>query len=197
MSKIITHLMASRVAQAGVFNDVKSLSDLDRAIIRYAKDATCTGKESPEESVDMDDTYNNRAGWAYEIFVEMFLKCGLKDDPTFGVVDVQGTSQNKFNGGFDFTAKDAFGDLVLIQAKFRSNPLTSFTRHELGTFVSWADELGVPASRRILFTNLKHVPRTNNFSVFHFSYSGGIKQLRTFGRSEQDAIIVRNPGFWT
>jgi hypothetical protein len=182
----ITHIRAPQIIRAGVFDNITSLNVLAFNIIKYGQDASDVG----------DDTYANRVGWAYEVYAESFMKHGLKGHPTFGITSVQGTSQTPYQGGFDFTYHDVDDNLGLVQVKFRSNPLDTFTRHELGTFVSWADELGVPASRRVLFTNLKHVPCDGAGGIFHGSYASGEKQMRVFGRIEQEAIIDRDPKFW-
>ena len=59
------------------------------------------------------------------------------------------------------------------------------------------DEMGIPAKRRKLFTNLYHKVRDNDYGIFHSSYAGGVNQMHVFGRLEQEEFIERDPTFWT
>jgi site-specific DNA-methyltransferase (adenine-specific) len=184
----IRHLSVRDVADAGVFDGVSSYDTLIEAIKAYGLAAGEVGS----------DGYNDRVGAAFEVYNEFFLaRYGTDANPHFGIISAQHTSQNKFQVGYDFTATDLNGDQVFIQSKFRGNPMHKFTRSELGTFVSISDEEGIPASRRVLFTNIEHRPGDDSNGAFDCSYAGGLKQMRVVGRLEQESFIERDPNFWT
>jgi superfamily II DNA or RNA helicase len=182
---MINHLSVKQISQAGVFNGIANYDQLIDAIKNYG------GNSSSEE-------YNDRVGAAWEVFTEFFLKrYSGQNNPHFSVNNVKDTSQNKYQVGYDFTYSDRDGNRGLAQSKFRSNITHKFTRVELGTYASIADEEGIPSDRRILFTNLEHQPSNSSNGIFENHYAGGLKQFRVIGRIEQESFILRDSTFWT
>ena len=188
MKTTIKHLYVFDAAKDGVFENLSNYERLVKSII----DRGLTRGEIGS------DAYNDYVGGAFEVFAEFFLtRYGMKSNPLLGLLNVEQTSQNKYQVGYDFTATDFDDDPAIIQSKFRSNPEHRFTRTELGTFVSIADEEGIPAKNRVLFTNLEHEPDAVHNGVFDGSYKGGLKQMRVFDRNMQESLIDRDPDFWT
>jgi hypothetical protein len=180
--KKLNHASAKAVARSKAFDDVASYSDLENAIICYAQ-------------LDPDAAnYLDRLGAAFEVYTEYFFSC-YNDDTRLNVKNVTDTSGDKYNVGIDFSYEDAEGNQGGIQSKFSHDPTHKFTRKSLGTFVSLCDEMGIPAKRRKLFTNLYH--KSGDEGIFHTSYAGGAKQMHVFGRLEQEALIERVPTFWS
>ena len=180
--KKLNHASVKAVARSKAFDDVSNYSDLEAAIICYAKLAP--------DSAD----YLDRLGAAFEVYTEYFFS-RYNDDVRLNVKNVTDTSADKFNVGIDFTYEDASGKSGGIQSKFSHDPTHKFTRKTLGTFVSLCDEMGIPAKRRKLFTNLVH--KNIDDGVFHMSYPGGEKQMHVFGRLEQEALIEHDVTFWS
>lgn len=184
----LEHLSTRSVAEAGVFDKVNKHEELTDAIIEYGE----AGDKDNEQA------YNDRVGEALEVYAEFFLKrYGTNANPRLGILEATHTSNNKFQTGYDLYFRDLSGELGHIQVKFRRNPMHKFTRDELGTFISMADEDGVPAARRVLFTNQEHRPGADSNGIFHSSYTGGQKQMRVVDRTYQEEFIDRDPSFWT
>lgn len=183
----LKHLSTRNIADNKVFENVTSFDRLTDNIIQYGESA---GDAASEE-------YNDRVGEALEVFAEFFLaRFGTPSNPRLGIAESAHTSTNKFQTGYDFSFKDLNGEPGHIQVKFRRNPTHKFTREELGTFISMADEENVPSIRRILFTNQEHLVGNNSYGIFHPSYAGGLKQMRVLDRSYMEEFIDRDPSFW-
>jgi hypothetical protein len=185
----IKHLSVRDIADAGVFVGVSNYDELIAAIVKYG------GPTSTESECD---AYNERVGAAFEVYNEFFLaRYGTEANPHLAILNVEHTSQNKYQVGYDFTGTDFSGNRVFIQSKFRGNPLHKFTRSELGTFVSISDEEGIPAKCRVLFTNIEHKVNDDSNGMFDRSYAGGLKQMRSFDRIAQESFIIRDATFWS
>jgi superfamily II DNA or RNA helicase len=183
----LSHLATFDIADKKVFKGLSSYDDFQTAIIEYGKSE---GKVSSKE-------YNDALGGAFEVYTEFFFRrYGTSANPLLGVKCIEDTSRNKYQVGFDFTYEDFANQPAYLQSKFRSNPLYRFTRDDLGSFVSIADEMEIPASRRILFTNIEE-PSREKGGLFHSSYSGGLRQMRVIARNVQEEFIDRDPTFWS
>ena len=177
------HLSTRSVFENAVFSNLTSYDEMVSNTIAY-------GEASPIE-------YDDRVGAALEVFAEFFFaRYGQRSNPRLGVLDVSHTSTNKYQVGYDFAYVDFDNQPGHIQSKFRRNLEHKFTRDELGTFISMADEEGIPSSRRILFTNQDHKITDKSPGIFHMSYTGGLKQMRVIDRSYQESFIDRDPSFW-
>ena len=173
---MINHLEAYNVANSGFFNKLTSYDELVYATTEYGKSG---GRAKRKD----------RIGAAYEVFSEFFLK-RYGSDVLVGVNDVKDTSNNKFEKGVDFRAKDMNGEPCYVQCKFRSNPFYQFKEDELWTAVirAYDDKIKMPKNL-ILFTNTLVVP-------FHFSYKNSAKHWRVFKRDMQESLIDVDPQFW-
>jgi len=190
----LNHIKTKQMFDSGFFNNVTCYSDLEQAIIKYADVVNQCGVERTRE-VELE--YYARLGEAFEVYTEFFFsRFGVKENVLLNVTNIKDTSTNKMNVGYDFLYHDTKGRLGHIQSKFSHIPTHVFTRKALGTFVSMADEEGVPSERRVLFTNLYHKPGKENNGIFDISYVGGLKQMRVFGRIEQETFIERDETFW-
>lgn len=195
--KKLNHLSIRSVAGDKVFEGVANFDQLTDNIIQYGE-TRALSVSNDIASKEYEDEYKHRTGEALEVFAEFFLtRYGTSANPRLGIAESTHTSTNKFQPGYDFSYKNLNGDLGYIQVKFRRNPTHKFTRDELGTFISMADEDGVPAQQRILFTNQEHQVGDNSNGVFHMSYAGGLKQMRVFDRVYMEELIDRDPSFWT
>lgn len=182
------HLRTLDIAQAGVFANVSTYDGLVEAIRTWGLDGSEVGSE----------TYNDRVGAAFEVYTEFWLtRYGTASNPLLGVARVSHTSQDPMQCGFDFNYDDLGGLLGHVQSKYRSNPTHLFSPSELGTFITMADGEGIPAARRILFTNLEHRPSDDSNGVFHRVFKHARKQMRVIGRSQQEEFIDRDPTFWS
>jgi len=182
----LSHLAAFNIANRKIFKDVTNYDEFNDAIIGFG---TAQGKSGSDE-------YNDALGAAFEVYTEFFFKrYGTSANPLLGVRCIEDTSRNKFQVGFDFTYEDFSSQPAYLQSKFRSNNQYRFTRKDLGSFISIADEMEIPASRRILFTNINE-PSRDRGGLFHSSYSGGLRQMRVIARNVQEQFIDRDPDFW-
>jgi superfamily II DNA or RNA helicase len=183
----LSHTWSHQVAVDKVFENVTNYDDFNIAIQEFGKSK---GKVSTQQ-------YNEAIGAVFEVYTEFFFKrYGTEANPLLGVRHITDTSRNKFQVGFDFEYEDFSSQPAYIQSKFRSNSAYRFTRDDLGSFVSIADENDIPSSRRILFTNINE-PCRDNGGLFHRSYQGGLKQMRVIARNVQELFIDRDPIFWT
>jgi hypothetical protein len=195
MSVRIEHIKYRDVVRAHVFDNVTSYDGLEPSIVTYANSATCPGKLKCEELGCLhDDIYENRVGWAFEVYVEAFLKYyGMKGTKSPNYIEAGhsfvGTSTDKWHSGFDASFTGSGGCVWLVQIKFRSNPTEKLSRSDLGTFASRALTLAkrgqVP--EMMLFTNLIGP------NIFTPEYADGNEQMHVFGRREQEACIDRDP----
>ena len=180
---MINHIQAYHVANSGLFDNLNSYDDFNKAIEAYGKNGK-NGKNGNEKE---------RLGAAFEVFSEFFLaRFGL--DRLIGVNELKGTSSNKFEVGADFRFKDALGRDGIVQCKYRSNPSYEFRKSDLERAVLTALEAGIKIpSNLILFTNV------NGPKTFHFTYANpaGLAQWRVFNRPFQENFIRRDPAFWT
>jgi len=190
----LNHIKTKQVFDSGFFNNITCYNELEQAIIKYADVVNQGGVERTRE-VELE--YYARLGEAFEVYTEFFFsRFGVKENPLLNITNIKDTSSVKMNVGYDFTYKDIRDNLGHIQSKFSHIPIHTFTRKALGTFVSMADEDGVPANRRVLFTNLYHKPGKESNGIFDVSYIGGLKQMRVIGRIEQETFIERDETFW-
>lgn len=179
-----------------VFAGVDTLQKKDKAIVAFSQTVEGDGP---------DDTPENYRGMAEEVYVEKFLTYFMRSDPTHpGWVgkcgDLQDTSSNKFNPGFDYTAKYYGGGEspqdVLISVKYRSNPGDVLPDH----YTLWKQALLYQrrTGRRpllVLVTNL--ILKKGQANIFA---SEDEKELFDFilDRTAQKGLIDRDAsnGFW-
>ena len=182
----INHKAAPKLYSSGEFSSVniKSFHDFEDA----AKN--CALKFGPTGT----NEYRDVLGQIFECFVEFWLK-RYGSIPLLDVHNVSDTSNDKFNVGFDFNAQDSSGLREVVQAKFKCDPSYLFSRNDLGSFISKADEDDIPATRRILITNLKRNKTTG--APFHYSWSGALKQLRLIDRDVLKKFIDPDALFWS
>ena len=177
MTIALSHKTVLDLDSSNLFTNISSYPALLEAIKEFG---------GPHKTEEEKKAYYKRKGAAFEVFAEYWLKrFSGEANPLLGVKDVKQTSNDEFQVGFDFLASDLKGETVHVQVKHRPNH--EFTRDDLGTFVSKADEDGIPASRRILF----HSGQSNK--PFHYSYSGGPKQMRVVARPVQEQLIDLPP----
>ena len=182
----LEHLRTLDVSQAGVL-DAKNYDEFVEKVRKWGLEGGEAGSE----------TYNDRVGAAFEVYTEFFFaRYGTASNPLLGVTKITHTSQDPSQCGYDFNYDDLGGLPGHVQSKFRSNPMHLFSPTELGTFVLMADGEGIPASRRILFTNLDHKPSDDGNGVFHRVFKHGRNQMRVIGRSQQEEFIDRDTSFW-
>ena len=178
----LEHLSSRRVAESGVFKEIKDYEAMVKSIARFGH--------------TLGDGYNDFVGGAFEVYTEFFFKrYGTRANPHLQVLYFEDTSSNKFEVGIDFRYKDFAGNPAVLQSKFRSNPQDKFMRNDLGTFVSVCDEEEVQKKNRILFTTLEH--HSAEDGVFHFSWPKGNMQMRVIGRNHQEEFLDRDPTFWS
>lgn len=175
---MINHIQAYHVANSGLFDNLNSYDDLNKAIAAYGKQ----GKQGSREE---------RLGAAFEVFTEFFLDRFGSNVHT-GVYELKGTSSNGFEPGADFRFKDAPGRDGIVQCKYRSNHFHQFKEADLAAAVleAFRKHVQMP-SGLVLFTNLLTI------DPFHFSYPRGKEEFLYFGRSIQESFILRDPLFWT
>lgn len=172
----ITHLSIYQISSDGVFDNVNSYEDMNKAIKSY-------GEQVP-------DDYNNRVGMSFEIFTQFFcLKYG--DHPLLGIRNILDTSDDPFTEGYDFTYTDFKDSPGQIQSKWRSNPSYQFTIGDLATNGEMARNLEIEKSNNILFINFD-----DSDDLFHYRYTTARNARRVFDRTSQEKSILRDPKFW-
>jgi superfamily II DNA or RNA helicase len=175
-----------------VFNGAKDYNQFIKAIKKFGK----TFGKPLLENGNANEEYNDAVGLSFEVYTEFFCKrYGQDSNPLLGIREIEDTSHDKFQEGYDFTYETFEGEPALLQAKFRSNSNHKFTRDELSSFICVADEEDIPKNRRILFTNVSEGDRSND-GLFHFSFKGGLKQMRVIAREHQEHYINLDPTFW-
>jgi len=175
----ITHLFIYQVARDGVFDKVNSYSDMNNAIKKYGDEYDTNTEE-----------YKNRVGLSFEIFTQFFaLKWG--NHPLIGIKNIQDTSDNAFNKGFDFTFIDFFDKNGQIQSKWKNNPLHQFTFMELMSNSAIASDMDIEKNNNILFINFD-----DREELFHYDYPTARNKRRIFDRNTQETIIKLDPTFW-
>jgi len=183
---ILSHHHRFEVHTAGIFNDVNSYSELNNAIRMYG---TSKGGSDTEG-------YRVAVGGAFEVFCEYFYR-RYDTDVHIGVTELQDTSTDRFQVGYDFIYNNLQQEEGRIQTKWKGDSTHKFTRDELGTFSSILYEEGILHHNAILFTNLTHNTSEEKGSVFHFSWDiGARKQMRVFDQFAQNQFILRDPEFW-
>lgn len=177
----LNHLSTKRIAESCVLGNISSYEDMIKKISSYGK---------------TQSDYNDFVGSAFEVYTEFFFKrYGTKANPHLNVLFIEDTSSNKYEAGIDFRFNDFSGEAAVLQSKFRSNANDKFTRGDLGSFVSVADEEEIAKKNRILFTTLEH--HSAEDGVFHFSWPKGNTQMRVIGKNHQEEFIDRDPSFWS
>jgi predicted helicase len=169
---ILTHKASIALNESKLFQNISCYTDLVNAIQAYA------GKDVGSKQ------YRRRLGEAFECYCEFLCK---QFDKQLDIFNIKDTSQNEYEAGIDFRAENYNKEPEVIQCKFRNNPNPEFTRDDMGSFVSVADENNIPKERRMLITN------SPDNDIFHFSYPGK-KQMRVISRKEQEDIIDRCGG---
>lgn len=178
----ITHLGVYEVHKDKLFENVNSYSDLNKAILKWAK------KPKPGED---DKEYRRKSGLAYEIFAQFFtIKYG--QTPRLGITNIQDTSTDPNNPGYDFTFQDLYNNPGLIQVKWRDNDIHEFPNYSFSTFNEQADLFGVLPTNRILFINFDVHPK-----LFHYKYQHVGARLRIIDRKAQESYINLDPKFWS
>jgi superfamily II DNA or RNA helicase len=181
----LTHLKTLDVAQSSHFDSIGSFQELEKAITAFAL----------EQGIVGSDPYNDRVGFAYEVYCEFFLRTfGTRANPLLGVTNIVDTSRNKYQAGYDFIGEDLHNQRILIQTKYRNDPTFQFTFADLGSLYGMADKESIPRERVVLFTNLKHAISNGSFGVYHNTV--GYEPFRVLDRVAQEAHIVREPKFW-
>ena len=217
MTPEIGHKFAPFVARAGVFDVVKSYADMLNAIGKYGNDAKAKaivsgldddrcirwldnrGLQHDNSGVTEFATneHNDAVGMAFEVYAEFWLKYTCT--PPVGVKDVVDTSCNKFQKGYDFKATSFHGEPVLIQVKYRSNPLHKFSESELGTFMQEItlseDDVKLP-DNAVLFCSGNHTPDRHNDDYGVFGSVRLLNKIRVIGQNGQRAYTDRDPKFW-
>jgi superfamily II DNA or RNA helicase len=182
----LNHIATYDLAVNKTFDHISTYDQMNTSIVKFGK---TKGKADTDE-------YHEAVGAAFEVFAEFFFRrYGTSANPLLGVKCVEETSRNKYQAGYDFTYEDFNGQPAYIQVKFRKNENYKFTRNDLGTFISIADEMGITSDRRILFTSIDE-PSRDKGGLFHHSYQGGLKQMRVIARNIQEEFIDRDPSFW-
>jgi superfamily II DNA or RNA helicase len=181
----LTHIKTLDVAQSCHFNSVSSYQELEKAINTFAL----------EKGIAGSDPYNERVGFAYEVYCEFFLRMfGTRANPLLGITNVVDTSRNKYQPGYDFIAENLHNQRILIQTKYRSDPTYQFTFADLGSLYGMADKENISNERVVIFTNLEHKPGNGSYGIYHTMM--GYEPFRVLDRAAQEAHIVREPKFW-
>jgi hypothetical protein len=188
MKIVLNHKHTLDVAKSGHFDNIMSYKDLEDAIEVYSLESGDIGSEG----------YNDCAGHSFEVYCEFWLRRCAGSNSLLDINEVKDTSRNKYQVGYDFVYADQNKARGLLQTKYRRNPMDKFSRKDLGTFISIADEDDVPSERRAIFTNLEHVVTSNSNGIFDMSYAGGLKQIRrVLDRNAQNTFISRTSTFWS
>jgi superfamily II DNA or RNA helicase len=178
--KNITHLSIFKIENDKVFENVNSYKELNDSIKKYG--LSVGDKQS--------DEYRDSTGMAFEIFTQFFcIKYG--DNPLLGIRDVNDTSDDPFNEGFDFTYTDYSEKPGQIQSKWRSNPTYQFKIGELATNGEMARNLDIDRDNNILFINFD-----DSEELFNYKYVSARNARRVIGRDTQEEFIRRDPKFW-
>jgi superfamily II DNA or RNA helicase len=159
-----------------VFDNVTSVHELISTITRHGGDSKSEG-------------YTDRIGMSWEVFVEFYLS-RFGSDSRLHVHNLNHTSYNKYQVGYDFTAENATHEQMLVQAKFHSDPTYKFKRTDLQSFSSISEESDVAPKNRILITNLD-----NSSSIFSMGYNGN-KLFKVYDINFIRFDVERDPEFW-
>lgn len=172
----ITHLSIFKIAKLGLFDNVNSYSEMNKAIEDF-------GKNSGSD-------YNTLTGEAFEIFNQYFC-IRYNNIPLLGIKNIIDTSDDPFNAGYDFTYTDFSDKMGMIQSKWRSNTRHQFTLGELATNGAIANDYGIEKDNNILFINFD-----DNENLFDYKYKTARNARRIVDRKAQEEYILRDPKFW-
>ena len=176
----ITHLSVYQIFKDGVFDNVNSYKEMDEHIKKYGESFGSPGTEE----------YNKVVGDSFEIFTQFFcLKYG--NHPLLGIKNINDTSDDPFNTGYDFTFTDFNDKPGQIQSKWRGNTTHQFKIGELATNSAIAADMNIERDNNILFTNLD-----DNDDLFHYTYKTARNKRRVFGKNSQEESILRDSNFW-
>ena len=174
--KKINHASVYKIAKSGIFDHVNSYDDLNKSIKFYGE--------------LVQDDYTTRTGEAFEIYTEFFSIRNGKDK-MLSILNIQDTSSDPFNAGYDFNFIDILGRPGMVQSKWRSNPMHQFTLNELSTNGQIAYDMDILKDNNILFINIDD---TDN--LFKYTYPTARNKRRVIGRNAQEEFILRDPEFW-
>lgn len=176
----ITHQSIYKISEDKVFDNVNSYKELNESIRKYGESLGSPGS----------DIYNHAVGPCFEIYTLFFcLKYG--NHPLLGIKNIQDTSDDPFNEGFDFTFVDFNDNPGQIQSKWRSNPSYQFSIGDLATNGEMARNLNIEKDNNILFINFD-----DSDNLFHYRYTTARNARRVFDRRSQEESILRDPEFW-
>lgn len=146
------------------------------------------------EPFDVYSDQKTYRGDMFEIFVECFLNV-FQNDKRIGVKNVKPIPLNE-DLGVDFIGNSTYigNDIVVVQAKFRSNPKHQFTYRELATFMSTAANTYKAFGRnQILITTSSEAKDRDvvNHNIRNINHD-----IRVIDRTRLKDLLDNNKGFW-
>lgn len=118
----ITHQSIYKISKDRIFDNVNSYKEMNDII----------------STIDSD----NYKGDIFEVFTQFFC-VKYNNDPLLGIKNIQDTSDDPFNVGYDFTFINFNDENGMIQSKWRSNPKHQFTLGELATNSAIAGDMDI------------------------------------------------------
>jgi superfamily II DNA or RNA helicase len=159
----LEHINLLELYRSGVFNDLKSLQDLESNIEVYSKNNNTSLKSSEFK------------GMVFEIFNEFFLK--KHGESKFNIIFDETTSEDKWSIGIDSIGISNYGHDVYIQSKYRSKHEYSFNSKDLSTFTDF------------LFSKFKHSDRTRGVLITNVKNDNSIFGKKALSYNFQHDII--------
>lgn len=194
----ISHARAHLWLESGILSNLssddgnyKTLRHILEEVKEYSLKRAVEKTGCKKSEAKKQDEYKNTIGWMGEVLCEFWLR-------TFGhrmdLTDICDTSANKFQRGYDFTARVII-DLTLtalIQIKMQSED-RAFTRESLFTFFDEVKKTGTLPRYTILMVPTAELPKAEMLSWkkdFKKEYSS---QLIFVGLGKMDEEILSLP----
>jgi len=150
----LTHRYAHLWQKSGLLDELLDKDRNPKPLVTYIKQLPkAAEKLARADGADYADYY----GWMGEVLCEFWLRLfGHRYD----VFDVQDTSADQFQRGYDFTARSAFAEelQVQIQVKMRRDTEKSFLFKELYTFLDEGKKAGILPQYLVLMVPTSQLP---------------------------------------